>query len=78
MFGCPVFILDPCLQDSKKILNGLNLTDISLIGKTGKRGVYLGVSPFHLSAIHFVQNPSTGSITPQYHLDLDDFLYSLL
>ena len=38
VFGCPVFILDPPLQDSKKI---------SKWAMRSKRGIYLGVSPFH-------------------------------
>ena len=63
VFGCPVFILDPRLQDSKKIPKW---------SMRSKRGIYLGVSPFHSSTVHLVLNPSTGSITPQYHLVFDD------
>ena len=33
-----------------------------------KKGIYLGVSPFHSSTVHLVLNPATGSMTPQYHL----------
>ena len=63
VFGCPVFVLDPKLQDSKKIPKW---------SMRSKRGIYLGVSPFHASTVHLVLNPSTGSITPQYHLVFDD------
>ena len=62
-FGCDVFVLDPRLQDSKKILKW---------SMRSKRGIYLGVSPFNSSTVHLVLNPATRSITPQYHLVFDD------
>ena len=63
VFGCPVFVLDPKLQDSKKLPKW---------SMRSRRGIYLGVSPFHSSTVHLVLNPSTGSITPQYHVVFDD------
>ena len=63
VFGCPVFVLDPKLQDAKKIPKW---------AMRSRRGVYLGVSPFHSSTVHLVLNPTTGAITPQYHLVFDD------
>ena len=66
VFGCPVFVLDARLQDSGKKIPNWSMR--------ARRGIYLGVSPFHNSTVHLVLNPSTGAITPQYHLVFDDTL----
>jgi hypothetical protein len=63
VFGCPVFVLDPRLQDAKSIPKW---------SMRSRRGIYLGVSPFHSSTVHLVLNPTTGAITPQYHVVFDD------
>ena len=62
-FGCPVYILDPRLQDSKKIPKWK---------MRSRRGIYLGVSKHHSSTVHLVLNPETGNISPQYHCIFDD------
>jgi hypothetical protein len=62
-FGCPVYVLDPRLQDSKKIPKW---------SMRSRRGVYLGVSKNHSSKVHLIINPDTGAISPQYHRIFDD------
>jgi len=64
VFGCPVFVLDARLHDSGKKIPKWSMRS--------RRGIYLGVSPHHNSTVHLVLNPSTGAITPQYHLVFDD------
>ncbi len=34
--------------------------------------VYLGHSPFHAGCVALVYNPSTGHVSPQYHVVFDD------
>jgi hypothetical protein len=63
VFGCPVYALDPRLQDSKKIPKWK---------MRSRRGIYLGVSKHHSSTVHLVLNPETGAIIPQYHCIFDD------
>jgi hypothetical protein len=63
VFGCPVYVLDPRLQDSKKIPKW---------SMRSRRGIYLGVSKQHSSTVHLVLNPETGAISPQYHCIFDD------
>ena len=63
VIGCPVFVLDPKLQDSKKIPKW---------SMRSRRGVYLGISKHHSTTVHLVLNPSTGDISPQYHVLFDD------
>jgi hypothetical protein len=63
VFGCPVYVLDPRLQDSKKIPKW---------SMRSRRGIYLGVSKHHSSTVHLVLNPDTGVISPQYHCIFDD------
>ena len=63
VFGCPVYVLDPRLQDSKSIPKWT---------MRSRRGIYLGVSKLHSSTVHLVLNPETGDISPQYHCVFDD------
>jgi hypothetical protein len=63
VIGCPVFVLDPKLQDSKRIPKW---------SMRSRRGVYLGISKHHSSTVHLVLNPATGDISPQYHVLFDD------
>jgi hypothetical protein len=64
VIGCPVFVLDPQLQDSKKIPKW---------NMRSRRGVYLGVSKHHSTPVHLVLNPTTGDVSPQYHVLFDDY-----
>jgi hypothetical protein len=64
VIGCPVLVLDPKFQDSKKIPKW---------NMRSRRGVYLGVSKHHSTTVHLVLNPSTGDVSPQYHVLFDDY-----
>ena len=55
VFGCPVYVLDPCIQDNQKIPKW---------SMRSRRGVYLGVSKEHSSTVHLVLNPSTDPLPP--------------
>ncbi|MCA1806890.1 MAG: GAG-pre-integrase domain-containing protein, partial [Actinobacteria bacterium] len=58
VWGCPVYVLDPKLQDGKKLPKWR---------KRSRLGVYLGVSPEHSTTVGRVLNTETGYISPQYH-----------
>ena len=58
VFGAPVYILDPCLQDGKKIPKW---------EPRSHRGQFLGFSRNHSSNVGLICNLRTGSITPQFH-----------
>ena len=62
---CPIYVLDRRLQNA---------------GGPGppkweprsRIGVYLGHSPFHAGSVALVWNPTTGRVSPQYHVVFDD------
>ena len=64
VWGCPTYVLDPKLQDGKKL------------PKWQPRswwGQFMGVSTSHASTIGLILNTRTGSVTPQYHIVHDDW-----
>jgi hypothetical protein len=63
-WGCPVYVLDPTLQDDKKLPKWQ---------PPSRRGQYLGASPVHASSIGLIRNLRTGNISPQFHVVYDDF-----
>ena len=63
VFGCPVFVLDPKLQDAKKLPKWQ---------RRSWKGIFLGFSTQHHTTVALVLNPTTGSITPQYHVIYDE------
>jgi len=63
-WGCPVFALDDALQGGKKI-NKWNTR--------ARLGLYLGNSPRHARSVSLVLNLSTGHVSPQFHVQHDDF-----
>lgn len=63
VWGCPSYVLDPRLQDGKKIPKWQ---------PRSRRGQYLGVSLSHSSTIGRILNLSTGYVSPQYHVVYDD------
>ena len=63
VFGCPVYVLDPRLQDGKKIPKW---------DPRARLGMFLGFSPLHSSTVPLVLNLRTGRISPQYHVIFDD------
>jgi hypothetical protein len=64
VFGSPVFVLDPRIQDGKKVPKW---------DPRSARGQFLGVSGRHSTLVSLVHNLNTGSITPQYHLVYDEY-----
>ena len=63
MWGCPAYILDPKIQDGKKIPKWQ---------PKSRCGQFLGFSKQHASMIGLIQNIKTGSISPQFHVVFDD------
>ena len=68
VWGCPVYVLDPKLQDGKKLPKWQ---------ARARRGQYLGVSPDHSSTVGLIHNLRTGFISPQYHVIYDDLFSSV-
>eukprot|EP00957_Ditylum_brightwellii_P156617 11920158-Ditylum_brightwellii.AAC.1 len=63
--GCPVFVLDSQLQNSRGV--GSPKWD-----PRSRAGIYLGCSPVHAENIALVLNLQIGHVSPQYHLVFDD------
>jgi hypothetical protein len=63
VFGCPVYILDPALQDGKKIPKWNPCACL---------GLFLGFSDLHSSQVLMVLNVTMGKISPQFHVIFDD------
>ena len=61
-WGCPAYVLDPTLQDGKKLPKWDFRT---------RQGQYLGKSSKHASSIGLVRNLKTGFISPQFHVIYD-------
>jgi hypothetical protein len=64
VWGYPVYVLDPKLQDGKKLPKW---------SARCRRGRYLGPSPDHSSTIGRILNLVTGSVSPQFHCVYDDW-----
>ena len=63
-FGCPIYSLDPSLQDKKHVPRWK---------AQAKLGIYLGPSPRHACSVSLVLKLNTGLVSPQYHVTHDDF-----
>ena len=63
VWGCPTFVLDPKLQDGKKIPKW---------NKRSRLGQFLGYSNDHSSLVANVRHLKTGHVSPQYHCVFDD------
>ena len=63
VWGCPTYVLDPRLQDGKKIRKWQ---------PRARRGQFLGYSQKHSSQIRLIRNLNTGYILPQYHVVYND------
>ena len=61
-WGCPAYVLDPKLQDGKKLPKWDFRT---------RQGQYLGKSSKHASSIGLIRNLKTGFISPQFHVIYD-------
>lgn len=62
-FGCPIFVLDPTLQQGHKLPHWKPCSRV---------GVYLGHSPLHASSIPLVLSTTTGLVSPQFHVVYND------
>lgn len=62
VFGAPVYVLDPRMQNGKKIPKW---------EPRSRRGQFLGFSKSHSSSVGLVRHLLTGSITPQFHYVID-------
>ena len=62
-WGCPVNVLDPTLANGKKLPRW---------EPCSRRGVFVGFNRHHSSDMPLVLNLETDSISPQYHVVLDD------
>ena len=62
VWGCPVYVLDPKLQDGKKLLK---------LDPRTRQYQYLGKSPDHASSVGLIRNLRTGYVSPQYHVLYD-------
>ena len=69
VWGCPVYVLDPKLQDGKKIPK---------FNPRSRRGVFMGLSPKHSSTVPLVMKTETLAITPQFHVVFDDWFTSVV
>jgi hypothetical protein len=58
VWGYPVYVLDPKLQDGKKIPKWK---------MHARRGFYLGQSPSHSLSVGLVLSLKTGHVSPQWH-----------
>jgi hypothetical protein len=63
VWGCPVFVLDPKLQNDQKLPKW---------NRRSRLGQFLGFSREHSSMVALVRNLRTGHVSPQYHCVFDD------
>ena len=62
---CPIYAFDARLQDA----GGAGPPKWE---PRSQIGVYLGHSPLHAGSVALVWNPTTGQVSPQYHVVFDD------
>jgi hypothetical protein len=63
-FGCPVFALNNSLALNKALPR---------LDPRARIGLNLGPSPTHARNVHLVLSLTTGLVSPQFHVRLDDF-----
>ena len=63
VWGCPTYVLDPKLQDGKKLPKWQ---------PHSRRGQFLGFSLDHASNVGLIRNLRTGFISPQFHVVHDE------
>ena len=68
VWGCPAYVLDPTLQDGKKLPKWK---------PRSRRGQFVGFSRQHASTVGLIRNLRTGSISPQFHVVFDDFFTTI-
>ena len=62
--GCPTYMLDNALQSGQGAPKWK---------ERARLGVYLGPSPNYARSVALVLNPRTGHVSPQFHINFDDF-----
>jgi hypothetical protein len=62
-WGCPAYVLDPKLQDGKKLPRW---------SPRSRLGQFLGRSKKHAGSVGLIKNLITGKISPQYHVVYDN------
>ena len=67
-FGCPVYALHNRLQAGGREPKW---------NPRARLGINLGPSPRHASSVSLVLNLQTGLVSPQYHLQFDDFFETI-
>jgi Reverse transcriptase (RNA-dependent DNA polymerase)/GAG-pre-integrase domain len=68
VWGCPVYVLDPKIQDGKKLPKWKARSRV---------GMYLGSSHEHSSTVGRILNLVTGAVSPQYHVVYDELFSSV-
>ena len=68
-WGCPAYVLDPKVQDGKKLPRW---------EPKARRGQFLGRSRRHASNIGLIRNLRTGSVTTQFHVVYDNHFTTIL
>jgi hypothetical protein len=63
VWGCPSYVLDPRLQDGRKIPKW---------EPRARQGQFLGFSKTHSTTVGLIRNLRTGFISPQYHVVHDE------
>jgi hypothetical protein len=69
VWGCPVYVLDPRLQDGKKIPKW---------HAKARQGQFLGFSPLHSTSVGLIRNLRTERISPQFHVVYDQDFETVL
>ncbi len=69
VWGCPSFVLDPILQDGKKLPKFSRRTRV---------GQFMGFSENHSTLVGQIRNLKSGSITNQYHVVYDEKFESVI
>ena len=62
VWGCPAYVLDPTLQDGKKLPRW---------EPRAKLGQFVGRSSLHAGSVALVKNVSTGKVSSQFHVVFD-------
>lgn len=62
-WGCPIYVLDPRIQDGKKIPKW---------HPRGRQGKFLGFSTLHATSVPLVLNTSSKRVSPQFHVVYDE------
>jgi len=68
VWGCPVYVLDPKLQDGQKIPKW---------NRRARQGQFLGFSDEHSSLVANVRHLTSGYVSPQFHIVFDDRFHTV-